>query len=72
MSGALAIHKLLEGPVDQAAAEAFVEAHQFPLVEGQSVTFVFRGEADEVNLRHWVYGLGSAKPLELCSAMRPK
>jgi len=43
--------------------EAFLAAHTFPLVEGQTVTFVFRGEADEVKLRHWIYGLPSAQSL---------
>jgi enterochelin esterase family protein len=37
--------------------------HQFPLVEGDTVTFVWRGEADSVALRHWVYGLKSEQPL---------
>jgi hypothetical protein len=32
-------------------------------VEGGSVTFVFRGEADGVNLRHWVFGLESSNAL---------
>ena len=37
--------------------------HAFPLVEGRDVTFVYRGEADAVHLRHWVFGLPSSQPL---------
>ncbi len=46
---------------DPGAVDAFVAGHEFPLVEGTSVTFVWRGEADAVNLRHWVYGLPSSQ-----------
>jgi enterochelin esterase family protein len=46
-----------------ADVDAFLSGHAFPLVEGSSVTFVFRGEADEVRLRHWVFGLPSSVPL---------
>ncbi|MCS6858488.1 MAG: alpha/beta hydrolase-fold protein, partial [Sandaracinaceae bacterium] len=34
------------------------------IVEGRNVTFVWRGEADAVKLRHWIYGLESAQPLQ--------
>jgi enterochelin esterase family protein len=43
--------------------EAFLRTHSFPLVEGQTVTFVWRGEAERVHLRHWIYGLPSSQPL---------
>jgi enterochelin esterase-like enzyme len=43
--------------------ETFLRGHSFPLVEGQSVTFVWRGEAERVHLRHWIYGLPSSQPL---------
>jgi len=43
--------------------DTFLDEHAFPLVEGASVTFVFRGEADDVRLRHWVFGLPSSVPL---------
>jgi enterochelin esterase family protein len=60
----LAIEQLLaNGPPDKTAMESFLETHQFPLNEGRSTTFVFRGEADEVQLRHWIYGLSSTLPL---------
>ena len=43
--------------------EAFIATHDFPLVEGTSVTFVFHGAADAVLLRHWVHGLPSSQNL---------
>lgn len=51
-------------PPGPAAVEAFLSAHSFPLVEGTSVTFVWKGLADEVLLRHWVWGLPESQPLE--------
>jgi enterochelin esterase family protein len=42
----------------------FVHQNQFPLVEPGRVTFVYRGQADEVNLRRWIFGLTTAQPLE--------
>ena len=44
-------------PPDAGAIETFFREHAFPIVEGDSATFVFRGPADEVLLRHWVHGL---------------
>jgi enterochelin esterase family protein len=44
-----------------AAIDEFFARHRFPIVEGSSVTFVWRGEADAVHLRHWVYGLPSTQ-----------
>jgi enterochelin esterase family protein len=43
--------------------ETFLRSHAFPLVEGQSVTFVWRGDAERVHLRHWIYGLPSSQAL---------
>lgn len=45
------------------AIDGFLARHEFPLAEGGKVTFVFRGEADEVRLRHWVYGLSTSEKL---------
>lgn len=39
--------------------DALIEAHDWPLVEGREVTFVYRGYVDGVFLRHFVYGLPS-------------
>lgn len=60
----LAIASLTEGdPPTPAEVDAFVEAHEFPIVEGPRCTFVYRGKADAVRLRHWIFGLPSAVPL---------
>jgi enterochelin esterase family protein len=61
----LAIRRLIDAaPVDAKAVDAFLEQHEFPLVEGSSVTFAWRGEADAVNLRHFIYGLPTSQPFE--------
>ena len=53
----LAIEELVASKPTPEKISAFLGAHKFPLIEGVSCTFVFRGEADAVNVRHWVYGL---------------
>ncbi len=40
-----------------------IAEHSFPLVQGSIVTFVFVGDAEQVALRHWIYGLPSSLPL---------
>jgi enterochelin esterase-like enzyme len=61
----LAIDELKERlPLDGAAIDAFLRSHSFPLVEGPRCTFAYRGQADAVNLRHWVFGLPSSQPFE--------
>jgi enterochelin esterase-like enzyme len=60
----LAIHQLRHGDRSHDAVEAFLRDHTFPIVEGPSVTFVFRGHADAVNLRHFIFGLPSTMPLQ--------
>lgn len=42
--------------------DALIAAHDWPLVEGRDVTFVYRGYVDRVFLRHFVYGLPSTVP----------
>lgn len=44
------------------ALEKWLAGRQFPVVEGRTVTFVFRGNVDEVKLRHWIHGLATALP----------
>jgi len=56
----LAIGALLESKSPD--VDAFLSAHLFPLIEGQSVTFVWRGEAEHVRLRHFIYGLPASQP----------
>ena len=61
----LAIHKLEQKKrLDERAIDSFIEAHDFPIIEGSSVTFVFRGKVERVHLQHWVFGLESALPLQ--------
>ncbi len=65
MSQRLAIVALrAKARVTREAIDDFIRDHEFPIVEGPSVTFVFRGAADGVVLRHWIYGLESSQPLE--------
>ena len=53
-----------EGTPDPEAVDNFVEQNQFPLIEPGHVTFVYRGQAEEVHLRSWIAGLSTAQPLE--------
>ncbi len=46
------------------AVDRFLGEHAFPIVEGSYCTFVYRGEADDVRLRHWVFGLPSSQPFQ--------
>ncbi|MCC7535869.1 MAG: enterochelin esterase [Deltaproteobacteria bacterium] len=59
----LAITRLADSRPNREAVDRFVAEHSFPIVEGPSVTFVWRGDADAVNVRHWVFGLPSSQPL---------
>ncbi len=49
---------------DQAAAETFVSEHTFPLVDDRSVTFAYRGSADQVLLQHFIYGLPTSQEFQ--------
>jgi enterochelin esterase-like enzyme len=42
---------------------AWMHGRTFPFVEGKSATFVWRGEAEEVRLRHFIFGLETSQPL---------
>jgi enterochelin esterase-like enzyme len=44
--------------------DAFIAAQSFPLVDGNDITFVYRGVADKVLLRCWISGLNTAQPFE--------
>ncbi len=50
--------------VTDAAIDTFLAEHDFPLVDEESVTFVFRGEADAVFLHIWISGLDTAQPFQ--------
>ena len=49
------------GPGD-GSVDSFLAANSFPLVDGDRVTFVFRGEADAVKLWHAIFGLPTFQP----------
>jgi enterochelin esterase family protein len=60
-----ALRKLFrKGAPAAAEIDAFVGNTEFPLVDGSDVTFVFRGQADEVYLRCWISGLDTAQPFQ--------
>ncbi|CAN5912860.1 N/A [soil metagenome] len=62
MKGA-AIVQLEAGPRTREAVDAFFAHHSFPIVDGSSITFVWRGEAEAIHLKHWVFGLPSSQQL---------
>lgn len=59
-----AIHELLDKPASERDVDAWMEGKTFPIVEERNATFVYRGAADNVRLRHFIFGLESANPLE--------
>ena len=42
--------------------DQFLASHSFPVVSETRAAFAFRGQEQEVFLRHWVYGLQSSMP----------
>lgn len=59
----LAISVLEKSKPDGKAIDAFMKGRVFPIVEGGKVTFVFRGHAEAVHLKSWVYGLPNSQNL---------
>ena len=60
----LAINHLQQhDTVDDAAVDRFLAKHEVPIVEGRHVTFLFRGEADEVHLSQRILGLPNRLPM---------
>jgi len=57
------IGDLINGPRTRDSVDAFIAGNTFPMVDGSSCTFVWRGEAEAVHLKHWVFGLPSSQPL---------
>jgi enterochelin esterase-like enzyme len=53
----LAINQLQRAGVDEVMVDRFLAEHDVPIVEGRHVTFLFRGEADEVYLAQRILGL---------------
>src|SRR4051812_36190427 len=63
MKSTLAIDVLKKTKPDGAAIDAFMKGRTFPIVEGSKVTFCFRGNAEAVHLKSWVYGLPNSQDL---------
>ncbi len=61
MSGALD-QLLKDGTPSPEALDAFIAGNSFPIIEGQQLTFVYRGETDAVLLQHFIYGLPTSQP----------
>ena len=59
----LAIQQLISQHPDAAKVLAFLRGRSFPIVEGSMVTVVWVGEADTVNLRHWIFALETSTAL---------
>ena len=70
MTGAMAGHhhkpeflRFLEsGKRSRQDVDRFLAGRRTPIVEGTSCTFLYRGQADAVNLRHFILGLPSVQP----------
>jgi enterochelin esterase-like enzyme len=64
MTRCYALEALLADPLTPSAIDRFIATHQFPLVEGNAITWIYRGAAEAVHLKHWVYGLPSSQSLQ--------
>ena len=62
--GKLAINELRAGEVDEAAVGEFLAAHDVPVVEGPKCTFLYRGEADGVAVRHRIVNQPQHVPMK--------
>ena len=56
------LHELLDSAPDPVRVGQFLAARPYPHVQGRTATFVHHGHADQVLLRHWIYGLPSSQP----------
>lgn len=50
--------------LDSATVDSFLEGRSVPLIDGDRLTFLWRGEAQSVRLMHWIYGLSSDVALQ--------
>ena len=53
-----------EGAPTPEDLEDFLQTNEFPLVDAHDITFVYRGQAEQVFLRCWIAGLNTAQPFE--------
>ena len=49
---------------DAAAVDAFLAGRTSPVIEGDRATFLYRGDADDVAVIHWIVGLSNRIPLQ--------
>ena len=56
-----------KGAPSNADIDAFIAGSEFPLVDGNDITFVYRGAAEAVYLRCWISGLNTAQPFQTLS-----
>jgi enterochelin esterase-like enzyme len=62
----LAINRLRERrPLDPAAVSRFLARHEAPIIEGSHCTFLYRGQADSVELIHRIFGLPERMALRM-------
>jgi len=65
MAKQLAIHRLRSRkPLDENAIDRFLHQHDVPIVEGERCTFLYRGDADEVWVRHRIVGQQQRVPMQ--------
>ncbi|HVI03033.1 MAG TPA: alpha/beta hydrolase-fold protein [Enhygromyxa sp.] len=57
-----AIRELISG-LPGIDIDEWMKGRSFPLVDGKHATIVWRGTADEVRLRHFIFGLETSQPL---------
>jgi NAD(P)-dependent dehydrogenase (short-subunit alcohol dehydrogenase family) len=61
----LAVNRLRERlPLDGPTIDRFVGRYGCPIIEGERATFLYRGDVDEVWVRHRVVGLPDPLPLK--------
>ncbi len=64
MADQLAIHRLrARKPLDDSTIDRFLQQHSVPIVEGAKCTFLYRGDADEVWVRHRIVGQPQRVPM---------
>ncbi len=59
-----ALEQLLASKLENEQIDRFLESNEFPLVDDDGATFVYRGNAQEVHLQHWIHGLPSSQAFQ--------
>jgi len=53
-----------KAPLDISDIREFIESHEFPILEGNTATFVYHGAVDRVMLQHWIQGLTTSEEFQ--------